>query len=78
MAAQKVARRDAGRHSPFRRRMCPLLGAPRLSTTLDKRVALYRSENLGADKEASLGLYLKRGDATKAVAQVAYQVGSRR
>lgn len=50
----------------------------RLSTTPDKRVELYRSENLEADKGKLLGQYLKRGDATKAVAQIAYQPEFRR
>jgi hypothetical protein len=45
----------------------------RLTTTSDKRVELYRAEGLEAGKGTLLGRYLKRGDATKAVAQIAYQ-----
>ncbi len=45
----------------------------RLATTPDKRVELYRAEGLEAGKGTVLGRYLKRGDATKAVAQIAYQ-----
>lgn len=45
----------------------------RLTNTSDKRVELYRSENLEAGRGTLLGKYLKRGDATKAVAQIAYQ-----
>ena len=47
----------------------------RLTTTTDKRIELYRSEGLQAGKGALLGRYLKRGDATKAVAMIAYQPG---
>lgn len=50
----------------------------RLTTTSDKRVELYRAESLEADKGTLLGQYLKRGDATKAVAQIAYQPEFRR
>jgi hypothetical protein len=45
----------------------------RLTTTTDKRVELFRSENLEAGNGTLLGRYLKRGDVTKAVAQIAYQ-----
>ncbi len=45
----------------------------RLTITSDKRVELYRAEGLEAGKGTLLGRYLKRGDATKAVAQIAYQ-----
>ncbi|NII58332.1 hypothetical protein [Sphingomonas aerolata] len=45
----------------------------RLTITTDKRVELYQSEGLEAGRGALLGRYLKRGDATKAVALIAYQ-----
>jgi hypothetical protein len=45
----------------------------RLTATLDKRVELYRSATVDGDKGTLLGKYLSRGDATKAVAQIAYQ-----
>ena len=45
----------------------------RLTTTADKRIELYRAEGLETRKGTLLGRYLKRGDATKAVAQIAYQ-----
>jgi hypothetical protein len=50
----------------------------RLTTTTDKRVELYRAESLESDKGTLLGQYLKRGDATKAVAQIAYRPEFRR
>lgn len=45
----------------------------RLSPTDDKRVQLFRVDALDTPKGALLGRYLKRTDATKAVAQLAYQ-----
>lgn len=45
----------------------------RLSPTADRRLNLYQSEAIDSDKGHLLGQYLKRGDATKAVAQIAYK-----
>lgn len=45
----------------------------RLSETADKRVDQHRLESLDVAEGKIIGRYLKRGDATKAVALVAYQ-----
>lgn len=45
----------------------------RLSPAADKRLDLYRCDGIGADEGQSLGRYLKRADATKAVGKIAYQ-----
>jgi hypothetical protein len=46
----------------------------RLSPTKDKRWSLYRVNSPSDDEKGmSIGTYLRRGDATKVVAQVAYE-----